>query len=175
MPNYRDDPTVNYQLAKKIYFTILIFSFLWLLMIFLAPVFLNSGGAFEKAGSVLYIFFSKVCHQDDYRSFWFHEHKLAVCSRCVWIYTGFFSGTSVYPMKYKLNNIIPPAIWFLITGALLIFADVALDISGIIVNTFYSRSVTGFIIGSILPFYIIPGFVKFFYEINSYLRKKISI
>lgn len=175
MSKFRNNPLVNFQLAKKIYFTILIFSFVWLLMIFIAPVFMNSGGALEKAGSVIYIFFSKVCHQDDSRSFWFHEHKLAVCSRCVWIYAGFFFGTSVYPVKYKLNNIIPPSVWILITAVLLLIADVSLDITGIIPNTIYSRSVTGFIIGSVLPFYIVPGFVKFFYEVNSFLRKKISI
>lgn len=175
MTKFRDNPEAEYQLAKKIYFTILIFSFVWLLLIFIAPVFINSGGELEKTGSVIYIFFSKVCHQDDNRTFRFLEHKLGVCSRCVWIYAGFFLGTAVYPLKYKLNNVIPPAVWILITVVLLLLTDVVLDASGIFINTFYSRSVTGFLIGSALPFYIIPGFVKFFYEVHSFFRKKFSI
>src|SRR6187455_1410940 len=99
MTKFLDDSAVDTRLAKKIYFTFLIFSFIWLLMIFLAPLFMSMGGAFEDIASVLYLFFSKVCHQIDSRSFHLFDHTLGVCSRCVWIYCGIFTGTVLYPVK----------------------------------------------------------------------------
>jgi uncharacterized membrane protein len=171
---FQNIPMVDYSLAKKIYYTILWFGFFWVLLIFLAPLFMELGGVFEKISSIIYIFFSKVCHQSDERSFHFLEHRLGVCSRCVWIYTGFFLGTVLYPLKYKLNNTNPPSVWILGTAFLILMSDVIFDISGILNNTFLSRSLTGFVMGFVLPFYIIPGFVKFFYEVHSFLRKKIS-
>ncbi len=175
MFKYDANTQIDYEFSKKIYFAILIFTFTWIILIFLAPVFLELGGIFGKISSFIYLFFSTVCHQNDSRSFHILEHKLGVCSRCVSIYAGFFAGTSLYPLKYKLNNINPPSIFFLVFGLLILLADVILDNLGIMENTFLSRSVTGFVIGILLPLYIIPGFVKFFYELHSYLRNKISL
>ena len=174
MITFENNIDIDYKLAKKVYFSIFAITSFWLLMIFLAPLFLELGGVFSKISSLIYVFFSKVCHQDDSRSFHLLEHKLGVCSRCVWIYIGFFIATSLYPLKYKLNNSITPSVWFLIFAAVLLFLDVLFDKIGVLENTFLSRSVTGFIIGFVLPFYIIPGFVKFFYEIHSFLRNKAS-
>ncbi len=175
MTKFHDNSAVDTHLAKKIYYIFLIFSFIWLTMIFLAPLFMSMGGAFEKISSVLYLFFSKVCHQQDNRSFHLFDHTLGVCSRCVWIYGGFFIGSALYPIKFKLNNTSPASVWFLIFPVITLMLDVIFDSLGIISNTFFTRSVTGFLVGFALPFYLIPGFVKFFYEINSYLRNKVSI
>jgi uncharacterized membrane protein len=174
MAKFQNIPEADKTLARKIHSIILWLSFFWLLLIFLAPVFMELGGVFGKISTVIYIFFSKVCHQNDERSFHFLEHKLGVCSRCLWIYIGFFLGTALYPLKYKHNNTNPPPVWILITSLLILLADVILDISGILHNTFLSRSVTGFILGFVLPLYIVPGFVRFFHEVLSFLRKKIS-
>ncbi|MDQ3020486.1 MAG: DUF2085 domain-containing protein [Bacteroidota bacterium] len=176
MPKFRNiSVEVDHHLAKKVYFTILIFTFIWLLLIFLAPLFMKWGGAFENVSSFIYLFFSRVCHQQQERSFQLFEYTFGVCSRCVSIYSGFFMGTVFYSLKYKLNNTHPPPIWFLIIASIILILDVSLDSIGIMKNNFLSRSITGLLIGLVLPFYIIPGFVNFFYEVNSFLRKKINI
>lgn len=175
MLKFCDDTTVDYRLAKKIYFIILIFSFFWLVLIFLAPLFLMIGGSFGNISSFIYLFFSKVCHQNEGRSFHIFEHKLGVCSRCVSVYTGFFLGVLLYPLKYKFNNINAPSILYLLIPITLLFIDVILDSFGIMKNTFFTRSVTGLLLGVALPLFIIPGFVKFFYEVHSFLRNKVSI
>lgn len=175
MLKFPDEPAVDYQLAKKIYLIIFGFSLLWLLLIFLAPLFQLWGGVFERISSFIYLFFSKVCHQNSNRSFHLFEHKLGVCSRCLWIYAGFFVGTIVYPFKYKLNNVNTPSIWFLMIPMMLLISDVIFDSFGIFMNTFFSRSLTGFFLGAALPLFIIPGFVKFFFEVYSFLRNKASI
>jgi uncharacterized membrane protein len=146
-------------LAKKVYFIILTFSLIWLVMIFLAPLIMNSGELPSRISSFIYVFFSKVCHQEDSRSFHLAGHKLAVCSRCVWIYAGFFIGVLIYPFKYKLNNISPPSVWLLIIAIFFLICDVLSDSLGIIENTYLSRSLTGFLIGIVLPLYLLPGFI----------------
>ncbi|MBS1517123.1 MAG: DUF2085 domain-containing protein [Bacteroidetes bacterium] len=165
--NYTDEKT-----PKKVYFVILIFSTVWLILIFSAPLLKSLGGLYEKMSSFLYLFFSPVCHQEDARSFHIFNEKIAVCSRCLWIYTGFLSGTIIYPLKYRLTNLNPPSVFFLITASVLLGLDVLLDGAGIFRNTFFSRSLTGFIIGSVLPFYLIPGFTRFFSEVNLFLKNK---
>ncbi|HMS65982.1 MAG TPA: DUF2085 domain-containing protein [Ignavibacteria bacterium] len=174
MTNLSDDSYVDRNLAKKVYFTFLIFSFLWVLLIFIAPLLADSGGIYSKMSDFIYIFFSKVCHQESNRSFHFSDHILGVCSRCVWIYIGFFAGILVYPLKYRLNNTNSPNLMFLIAVSFILFLDVILDLTGILKNSFLSRSITGFLTGLMLPFYLLPGFVKFFHEINSFLRNKMS-
>lgn len=160
--------------AKIVYYVILGFSFLWLSLILLAPLLANSGGFPEKISSYIYLFFSKVCHQQDERSFHFFEHRLGVCSRCVWIYAGFLAGCIIYPLKYKLTNVSPPSLIFLVIALAFLLLDVILDSFGVLTNTFLTRSVTGFLIGAVLPLYIIPGFIKFFDEVNSFLRNKVN-
>jgi len=164
----------DHNLSKKVYFTFFTFSLIWLLLIFLAPLFASLGGMFEKISSYIYIFFSKVCHQNEDRSFHLFEHMLGVCSRCVWIYVGIFIGTSFYPLKYRLNNTNLPSLVYLFVAAIILLLDVMLDAIGILPNTFFSRSATGFLIGFVLPFYIIPGYVKFFDEVHSFVRSKLS-
>lgn len=173
MSEFHQNNTADYNLSKKVYNLILIFSFVWLLFIFLAPLLSYAG--FENISSFIYIFFSKMCHQQDERSFHLFENKLGVCSRCVWIYSGFFLGSVLYPFIYKFGRINPPSIWFLTTALLLLILDVFLDTLGIFANTFFSRSLTGFLTGLVLPLYLIPGFIKFFDEVFSFLRRKVSL
>ncbi len=162
------------DIPKKVYFIILIFSFLWLIIIFMIPVLMHAGGFPAEISEFGYRFFSTVCHQQDERSFHIFEYKLGVCSRCVSIYAGFFLGTVLYPLKYKLGNSDTPSLWILLSASMLLLLDVLLDSAGIVSNSFFSRSVTGFIIGTVLPLYLIPGFVKFFCEVHSFLRNKVS-
>ncbi|MBK9404026.1 MAG: DUF2085 domain-containing protein [Ignavibacteria bacterium] len=162
------------KLAGKVYFTILSVNILWFLLIFAAPYLESLGGNYESISGFIYLFFSKVCHQDDLRSFHLFGLKLAVCSRCLWIYAGFFLGVVIYPLRNKIGNFDTPSVIYLFIPAILLFLDVLLDIAGVVKNSFFSRSATGLLTGFVLPFFIIPGFVKFFYEVNSFLRNKIS-
>lgn len=166
--------SVDIDFSRKIYFAILVLSLIWILMIFTAPLLSGTEGFSSLISDFLYLFFSKVCHQEDSRSFHFLGNKLGVCSRCIWIYAGFFTGTALYPLKYRLNNTESPSVIFLYAASALVLADVLGDLTGIFGNTFLTRSVTGFIIGAVLPFYLIPGFVKFFYEVNCFLKNKFS-
>ncbi|MBL8006769.1 MAG: DUF2085 domain-containing protein [Ignavibacteria bacterium] len=166
--------SADIDFSRKIYFAILLLSLLWNLLIFTAPLLAGNEGLPSAISDFLYVFFSKVCHQEDSRSFHFFGNKLGVCSRCVWMYAGFFTGTALYPLKYRINNTESPSTIYLYAASALVLADVIGDLTGIIGNTFLSRSVTGFIIGAVLPFFLIPGFIKFFYEVNSFLKNKIS-
>ncbi|MBK9331505.1 MAG: DUF2085 domain-containing protein [Ignavibacteria bacterium] len=170
-----DAGDINYKdadISKKVYFFILIFSFLWLLLIISAPLLSTRDGFLREISSYLYLFFSPVCHQEDARSFFIFGEKLGVCSRCLWIYAGFFTGTALYPLKYKLDNINTPSVIYLLIASLLLGVDVLLKWSNILQNSFITRSVTGFLIGFVLPYYLIPGFVRFFSEVNLFFKNK---
>lgn len=47
-----------------------------------------------------------------------------------------------------------------------VFLDAVLDMFGIFENTFITRSVSGVLIGYILPLYLIPGALNFANEIR---------
>ncbi|MEO6696099.1 MAG: DUF2085 domain-containing protein [Ignavibacteria bacterium] len=174
MKNFRNRSADVRNIPGKVYFSIITISLLWLILIFLAPLFASSGSSLEKISSYIYLFFSKVCHQNEDRTFHIFGHMLGVCSRCIWIYAGFFIGTAVYPFKKRLYNTEIPSLIYLFAAVIFLLLDVMLDVFGLFSNTFYSRSVTGFLIGAVLPFYIIPGFVKFFDEVHTFLRNKLS-
>ena len=159
--------------GKKVYSAFLFFNLIWIFMIIAAPVLTDFGGIFKNFSDILYIFFSKVCHQDESRCFYISGNIFAVCSRCFMIYAGFLTGIILYPFIYKKGNTQIPSINFLLFAVILLLADVVMDLTGIFNNTFISRSVTGFIIGIILPFYLLPGFVKFFDEVISFLKNKL--
>jgi len=158
--------------SKKIYFLILNFSIIWIILIIAAPLLFNFGGIFKIPSEYLYLFYSKTCHQFESRSFFLYGVPLAVCSRCFMIYAGFLTGVIVYPFKYNYDNISVPGLSLLFIAVILISADVLLDMTGIFHNTFLTRSVTGFIIGIVLPIYLIPGIVRFSNEVFSFLKNK---
>lgn len=165
----------EYKLSKRIYGIILVSGLIWTALIFLAPLLHSFGGVFERISSAIYVLFSRTCHQDSARSFHILNLPLAVCSRCIAIYAGFVIGTVLYPFKYSFDNIRPPSLYILIVPLLLLLLDVALDLLNILSNTYLSRSVTGFLMGFALAPFIIPGFVKFFIEVHSFLRNKVSV
>lgn len=131
------------------------------------------GGGFSKLSMFFYYFFSPVCHQLDDRSFHLFGYKLGVCSRCTSIYLGFLIAVIFYPIKVKLSNTELPSIRFLLIPVILIAADAFFDFFGLFANSFITRSITGAIAGFMLPFFLIPGFVKLVNDIaNSFLSKK---
>lgn len=173
MKNMNSVSFADSSVSKITYFTFLYFNLIWLLLIFAAPYLASMGGYFLNIADVIYIFFSGVCHQDESRSFHLAGNILGVCSRCTLIYTGFFAGMILYPAKYKLNNTSVPSLIYLMAAVFLLLLDVISDMSGFMKNTFLTRSITGFFTGIVLPFYLIPGFVKFFDEVVSFLKNKL--
>ena len=144
---------------------------MWTLSVYLIPAFESFGGFWKTIADYGYVFFASTCHQLDDRSFFIFGNKMAVCSRCVSVYSAFLSGVVLYPFVRKLDNKKLPSIWILLLFALLIFLDAVLDIFGILNNTFISRTISGSLIGWLLPFYLIPGTVNFANEMYVKLSK----
>jgi uncharacterized membrane protein len=114
----------------------LIFSFSWI-----------AQSSAHPPAWLLAVFFSQICHQDPARSFWIGGGPLPVCSRCLAIYLGGFTGIAVYPwltfwepFKAALRLAV-----FVATG--LILLNVGLDLSGMWPSTFLSRTLTGALFG----------------------------
>jgi len=149
---------------KVIYSIFLAFCLLWVTAIIIAPLWHDGPGAGGTISEYTYSFFSKSCHQIDDRSFHMWGNKLGVCSRCTAIYIAFLLGVIIYPFVRNLSNIDLPSLIFLGVGVLLLVLDAGLDIFDVVKNTFVTREITGAIIGFVLPFYLIPGTIRVFYE-----------
>lgn len=170
MPEDKKFSIHDYRIAKRVYMTILLIILIWCLLIFAAPALWDLGGVFSKVSLLTYQLFSTTCHQLDDRSFHIFGFRLGVCSRCTSIYIGFLLATVVYPFFHRVDSKKLPAIWYLLVAAALLLIDSSLEIFHFQNNTFLSRSVTGFILGFVLPFYLIPGFVNFVQEVVSILK-----
>ena len=146
------------------YLIFLFFVIIWLSLIVATPclLFIN----YSKTSFYLYSLFSGVCHQEDARSFHIFGLKMAVCSRCFSIYSGYLFGTLLFPLIYGFKKIKIPSLWVLILFSLPIAFDVLLDFTNILKNNFLSRFATGFILGNILPFYLIPGITLLLIELK---------
>jgi uncharacterized membrane protein len=155
----------------KIYVIFLSVTFLWTLSVYAVPAFESFGGVWKTIADYGYVFFSTTCHQLDNRSFFIFGNKVAVCSRCVSVYSAFLAGVILYPFLRSLENIKLPSLWILLLFALFLFLDAVLDYLDILKNTFVTRAITGSLIGVLLPFYLIPGTVNFANEIYVKLSK----
>ena len=170
MPEDKEFSIYEYRIAKRVYVTILLIIFIWCILIFAAPALWDLGGIFSKISFLTYQLFATTCHQLDDRSFHIFGFKFGVCSRCTSIYIGFLLATIVYPFFHRVDNKKLPAIWYLLVAAFLLLIDSSLEIFHFQNNTFLSRSATGFILGFVLPFYLIPGFVNFGQEVVSFFK-----
>ena len=141
-------------MKKLIYFSVLSITFLCVILIFLAPILLYFK---SKYGFLIYFIFSPLCHQIPERSFHIFGFQLAVCSRCTGIYLGLFIGSVLYPfLPFLRKQKLPPLKLFI-----LLAFPMGIDVFGNVLNLWISpniiRSLTGFIFGIILPFYLISG------------------
>lgn len=161
--------------GKRIYLIFFIFTLLWNVFIVFAPVLHGSTGILKSISDFSYSFYSVTCHQLDYRSYHILGEKYAVCSRCLSIYWSFLFSVIIYPFIKGFNNTKLPSLWFLIVPGFFLFLDAVLDLFDIINNTYITRSITGAMIGFILPFYLIPGFYNFFNELFIYFKKNYEV
>ena len=138
--------------------TVLLFALAICALIIAAPLALAKGH--PSLAFNIYLPFSYLCHQIPARSFYFAEHPLAVCSRCTGIYGGFLLGVIVYPIVRSLRNVQTPARKWLFLAAVPLAVDFSLEFFGIWHNTHSSRFFTGALLGSVVVFYVLPGFIE---------------
>jgi uncharacterized membrane protein len=137
-----------------IYVLTLLGAALWLTMIFLAP-FLKSHWAF--GADLIYAVCSPLCHQNPSRCFVISGYPMAVCTRCLGIYSGFFLGTCIYPFIRGLRFQSLPRKGVLIAVSLPIVIDTAGNVLTLWMTTAWIRFMTGVFWGSFLPFFLMPG------------------
>lgn len=95
----------------------------------------------------LFWLFSKICHQDPFRSFSISGIALPVCSRCTAIYLGGLFGMVISLSLRNLPGVNRKVKCLLALAAIALGVDVALDLLRIWNNTFLSRSMTGGLFG----------------------------
>ncbi len=130
-------------------------SILFNMAIFSAPYFLYKGH--ENIASFHYLIFSPICHQLESRSFLLLGYPLAVCARCTGIYAGFLAGLLYLSLSWnRRSRQIPNRKYFFIF-LMPVVLDFALNISGILASPHIFRAFTGFLLGVVLSFFIMPG------------------
>lgn len=135
----------------------------WIGLIFLAPGLKSRSPLLSR---IIYAVFSPVCHQNSSRCFSLDGYPLAVCARCLGIYTGSLVGMLIYPAARGFKSVsLPPTKLFIILSA-----PIAIDTVG---NFFliwstpgWIRFFFGWLWGLILPFYFITGVVDFLVSLN---------
>jgi uncharacterized membrane protein len=110
-----------------------------------------------RLSALIYAVFSPLCHQIPERCFYFRGFPVAVCGRCLGIYSGFVAGTLFHPILQGFARPRLPAVRAL--AALSI--PIGVDVAGNVLHAWSSptgiRFVTGIIWGVILPFFVLPG------------------
>lgn len=127
----------------------------WLVLIFLAPWLAGRGAS--GAARVVYALFAPVCHQIADRCFVFHGHPLAVCGRCLGVYAGFLAGLLFYPFARGFTRIALPRARLFLFLTLPMALDGVGGILGIWRSPIGLRFATGFVWGTVLPFYLVAG------------------
>ncbi|MDQ3585740.1 MAG: DUF2085 domain-containing protein [Acidobacteriota bacterium] len=126
-------------------------------LVFAAPWALERGH--QLTAAVLYGVFGQICHQIPARSFYWHEHPLAVCARCVGVYAGCAVGVLCYPLMRSLKRTdAPPRRWLVLVAAPAVI-DFSLTFFGLWENTHTSRLLTGALLGAGAVFFVMPGLV----------------
>jgi uncharacterized membrane protein len=132
---------------------------LWLGTIFLAPYLASES---SPLAGFIYALFSPTCHQIPSRCFFVFGHPLAVCARCLGIYSGFLAGTLIYPfLKGFFLPSLPRAKNFILVSFPIVL-DTAANLIGIWESPEWLRFLTGLLWGVILPFYFLAGFSDYF-------------
>ena len=147
------------RFARLTYAVILSGAVAWCALILLAPA-ANSSPAFVPLGSILYAFFSPLCHQIEARSFHLFGAPLAVCGRCSAIYFGFLFGTIAHPLAGNLLHAGRQGRMFLILAIAPMLLDVMLEAAGLYESSNALRAATGGWFGILLPYVVIPGAVE---------------
>ncbi len=129
---------------------------LWLGAILLAPWLAGRGAS--GAARFFYAVFAPVCHQIPGRCFALDGYPLAVCGRCLGIYAGFAAGLLLYPLVRGFSRIALPPVRLFLLLVLPMAVDGAAGVLGLWKSPVGLRFATGFVWGTVLPFYFVTGF-----------------
>lgn len=142
---------------KTFYFIFLSIVLIWCFMILLTPYlsFSNHG----KIPKFFYTFFSNICHQMPERSLFLFERQVPVCARDFAIYFSFLLAALLYPFLKKLEDARLPPIKYLLLALIPIGIDGGTQLIGLRESTNFLRILTGFVLGFVTPFYLIPFFI----------------
>lgn len=142
---------------KILYAAVLVACIVWCALFVSVPFLAAGNTLMRKLAIIITLFFSPVCHQAASRSFHLMGHPLAVCIRCSSIYAGFLLGLIIYPLWRRFDNHRFPSRWILIVGILPSILDYLLF--GLLLNVQLPlfRAFAGFILGSIIAFYVMPA------------------
>ena len=140
-----------------VYLATLVGILAWLGAIALAPYLKSRGIPLER---FLYFCFSPVCHQIPGRSFSLFGYPMAVCARCLGIYSGFLAGLGLYPLLRGLARARLPRMKTFLALSLPIVVDTAGNLFGLWASTNVLRLATGILWGSVLPFYFVTGLAE---------------
>ena len=149
---------INFKSSRSLYLIFLLAVSLWCFLIIAAPLLAKSD--YRIASGIIYMFFSKICHQMADRSFFIFGKQFAVCSRCTGLYFGFLLGTIVYPIIHKFKSNWIPAKKYFYLALIPISIDFVIRFFHFAENTFTSRLITGLILGAVTVFFILPGFLS---------------
>lgn len=121
------------------------------------------GGLFSQslpwAGQWQHKAFYSLCHQMAERSFWVNGQPMAVCSRCMGIYSGFALGWMVLPLFGYIDQ--ESVLWMKNLAVILLlinFMDAGADFVGLWQNTLVSRAMLGGMLGASAPLIFIGDF-----------------
>ena len=157
--------------VRIVYYLTLLGILLWLAAIFAAPYLQSQTSSF---GPLIYAVFSPTCHQIPSRCLNLCGYPLAVCTRCLGIYTGFFIGTCLYPVLRNISSASLPKARTLILVSIPIVIDTAANVLSLWTSSHWLRLATGTIWGAILPFYFIPGITDIFKKVELSDKKTIE-
>lgn len=131
---------------------------LWCALVVLPPILLTVDTSYAPFADALYRGFSPICHQYDSRSLHVAGHKLAVCSRCTAIYSGFVLGVVLYrflPRRRSLN----PLVWWIVAVTPMTI-DVLLSAMGFFTSTVATRLISGGFFGTIAALILTPFIIQ---------------
>lgn len=151
------------SISTRLYLIITILVVFWCAGILVAPILKHIGE--KELAEASYSFFSRVCHQNDARSFHFEGEKLGVCIRCSSVYFGFLFGL-VFMLLFNLlknSKTVHRSIFIVAVSPMLL--DVILNDMGIFTSTTISRVITGVLFGTAMSWLVMPILVEAFLQI----------
>ncbi|MGB9893259.1 MAG: DUF2085 domain-containing protein [Candidatus Saccharicenans sp.] len=134
--------------------TVLISGFI-LAGVFIPPLVINHQ---PRLAEFFYYLYSPLCHQRPDRCYLILGQALAVCSRCLGIYSGFFLISFFYPLfSQKFKHWVHSRPYLIVITALPMVLDVSAGLLKLWSSSLILKSATGFIWSSCLPFYWFPA------------------
>lgn len=127
--------------------------------IFFAPLAVTQ---WPRLARFIYFLFSPLCHQQPERSYFLNGQQLAVCSRCLGIYSGFFFSSLAFPLwSISLRRSINSKPFLIVLLAIPLGLDFLLNLLKFWSSPLLVRTITGFIWSAILPFYWFKALEEF--------------